>query len=166
MSLLTPDSGLLFWMLLSFGIVVFILCKYGFPVIIKMVEQRKEFIDQSLNAAKEAQAQLANIQAESAAILAEAKEQRAAILKEAMQTKEQIISEAREQALAEGHRQMENMTRQIEEEKARAIQEIRSEIADLSICIAEKIIRQKIEKGEEQQAVIDRLLNEITTYKS
>ena len=58
MSLLLPDSGLLFWMFLSFGIVFVILAKYGFPVIIKMVEGRKTYIDQSLEVAREANAQL------------------------------------------------------------------------------------------------------------
>ena len=166
MSLLTPDSGLLFWMLLSFGIVVFILCKFGFPVILKMVEQRKEYIEQSLDAARQANEQLANIQAESAAILSEAQAQKAALLKEAMLTKEQIISEAREQARAEGRLQMEKLSLQLQEEKEKAIQEIRSEIADLSVEIAEKVIRQKIEKNDEQQTVINRLLNEITLSKS
>lgn len=166
MSLLTPDSGLLFWMLLSFGIVVGILCKFGFPVILEKIEQRKAFINQSLDAARQANEQLAHIQAESAAILADAKEQQAAILKEAMLTKEQILNEAREQAKAEGRLLLEKATRQIEEEKERAIREIHAEIADLSIGIAEKIIRRKIEKDEEQQAVIDRLLNEVTIYKS
>ena len=64
MSLLVPDSGLLFWMLLSFGIVFFVLAKYGFPVIVKMVNERKEYIDRSLVVAKEANEQLANLKAE------------------------------------------------------------------------------------------------------
>ena len=76
MSLLTPDSGLVFWMLLSFGIVVGILCKYGFPVILQAVETRKNYIAQSLEAAREAQVQREQLQATEAALLAQAKEQR------------------------------------------------------------------------------------------
>ena len=94
MSLLTPDSGLLFWMIVSFGIVFVILSKYGFPVIIKAVEQRKAYIDNSLETARQANEQLANIQAEGVRILAEAKEKQNAILKEAFAEKEQIIDEA------------------------------------------------------------------------
>ena len=56
MSLFTPDVGLIFWMLLSFGIVFFVLAKWGFPVITRMVDDRKRFIDQSLEAAREANA--------------------------------------------------------------------------------------------------------------
>ena len=64
MSLLTPDSGLLFWMILSFGIVLIILSKYGFPVIVKAIEDRKAFIEESLNTARQANEQLANIKEE------------------------------------------------------------------------------------------------------
>ena len=101
MSLLTPDSGLLFWMIVSFGIVFVILSKYGFPVIIKAVEQRKAYIDNSLETARQANEQLANIQAEGVRILAEAKEKQNAILKEAFAEKEQIIDEAHRKAAAE-----------------------------------------------------------------
>ena len=94
MSLLTPDSGLLFWMIVSFGIVFVILSKYGFPVIIKAVEQRKAYIDNSLETARQANEQLANIQAEGARILAEAKEKQNAILKEAFAEKERSSPES------------------------------------------------------------------------
>ena len=90
MSLLTPDSGLLFWMILSFGIVLVILSKYGFPVIIKSVEQRKAYINDALDAARKANEQLSNLQAEGEMIIAKAKEQQNAILKEAMKEKENI----------------------------------------------------------------------------
>ena len=72
MSLLLPDSGLLFWMFLSFGIVFVILAKYGFPVIIKMVEGRKTYIDQSLEVAREANAQLSKLKQEGDALVAAA----------------------------------------------------------------------------------------------
>ena len=74
MSLLTPDSGLLFWMILSFGIVLVILSKYGFPVIIKAIEERKAFIEKSMENARKANEQLSDIQKEAEKILAEARE--------------------------------------------------------------------------------------------
>lgn len=161
-----PDTGLLFWMLLSFGIVVVLLCKYGFPVILKSVEERKAHIERSLEAAREAQQRLAGLQAEGEALLARAKEQQAAILKEAMAAKEQLITEARAQAETDNRRLAEQALRQIREEKQKAIREIRGEIASLSVGIAEKILREKLDDTPEQQAVINRLLNEITLYKS
>ena len=162
MSLLTPDSGLLFWMIVSFGIVFVILSKYGFPVIIKAVEQRKAYIDNSLETARQANEQLANIQAEGARILAEAKEKQNAILKEAFAEKEQIIDEA----AAETRLQVEEAARRIREEKEKAIREVRSEIADLSIAIAEKVMKEKISRDKEQQQIIDRLLDEVSFCKS
>ena len=155
MSLLTPDSGLLFWMIVSFGIVFVILSKYGFPVIIKAVEQRKAYIDNSLETARQANEQLANIQAEGVRILAEAKEKQNAILKEAFAEKEQIIDEAHRKAAAETRLQVE-----------KAIREVRSEIADLSIAIAEKVMKEKISHDKEQQQIIDRLLDEVSFCKS
>ena len=82
MSLLLPDSGLLFWMLLSFGVVFVVLAKYGFPVITKMVEGRRTYIDQSLEVAKEANAQLQRLKAESEALVAAANKEQGRILRE------------------------------------------------------------------------------------
>ena len=95
-SLLTPDPGLLFWMLLAFVIVFIILAKFGFPVITKMVEDRKNYIDESLKKAREANEKLANIQSESELIMRQAREKQAEILKEAMATRDNIIKEARD----------------------------------------------------------------------
>lgn len=166
MSLLVPDTGLLFWMLLSFGTVFFILKKYGFPVIIKMVEERKAYIDRSIKAAQEANEKLDGIKAESEAILAKAREEQAAMLKEALSEKERIISEAREQALAEAGQLIDNAREEIQAEKKRAIREVRNEIINLSVDIAGKVIRQKIADDASQKAVIDRMLDETPFYKS
>ena len=94
MSLLLPDSGLLFWMFLSFGIVFVILAKYGFPVIIKMVEGRKTYIDQSLEVAREANAQLSKLKEEGDALVAAANKEQGRILREA---KDEAIRDIRRQ---------------------------------------------------------------------
>ena len=154
MSLLTPDSGLLFWMIVSFGIVFVILSKYGFPVIVKAIEQRKAYIDNSLETARQANERLAHIQAEGEK------------MKEAFAEKERIIEEARKKAVSEAHLQIEEATRRIREEKEKAIREVRSEIADLSIAIAEKVMKEKIGRDKEQQQMIDRLLDEVSFSKS
>ena len=164
MSLLTPDSGLLFWMIVSFGIVFVILSKYGFPVIVKAIEQRKAYIDNSLETARQANERLAHIQAEGEKMLAEAKEKQNAVLKEAFAEKERIIEEARKKAVSEAHLQIEEATRR--EEKEKAIRDVRSEIAYLSIAIAEKVMKEKIGRDKEQQQMIDRLLDEVSFSKS
>ena len=162
MSLLMPDSGLLFWMLLSFGIVFFVLAKFGFPVITKMVDERKRYIDHSLVVAKEANEQLANIKAEGENILAKAHEEQAIILKEAAAARERIVAEAKEQARIEGDRMLEEVRRQIQTEKEDAIRDIRRQVAVLSVDIAEKVLRKRLDNDKEQMAMIDRMLDELT----
>ena len=166
MSLLTPDSGLLFWMIVSFGIVFVLLSKYGFPVIVKAIEERKAYIDNSLETARKANEQLANIQADGEKILAEAKERQNAIMREAFDEKERILEEARQKAASEAHSQIEEATRRIREEKEKAIREVRAEITDLSIAIAEKVMKEKISRDDQQREIIDRLLDEVSFSKS
>lgn len=162
MSLLTPDSGLLFWMILSFGIVLVVLSKYGFPVIVKAIEDRKAYIEGSLETARKANEQLANIQKEGERILAEAKEKQNAILKQAMAEKESIIEEARQKAEATANLQIQEATRRIHEEKEKAIREVRAEITDLSIAIAEKVMQDKINRDKSQEVIINKLLDEMS----
>ena len=156
MGLLTPDPGLLFWMVVVFGIVFFLLAKFGFPVIIKMVDDRKAYIDNSLKAAREANEQLANVKIEGEKILAQAHEEQARILKSATETRDRIIREAQEKARLEGDRLMEEMKKQIETEKESAIRDIRRQVALLSVGIAEKVMRTKLADEKEQTELISR----------
>lgn len=161
MGLLTPDPGLMFWMIIVFGVVFFVLAKYGFPVIIGMVEDRKAYIDDSLRAAREANEQLANVKAESEKVLAQAREEQARILNEASATRDRIIKDAQERAMLEGQRLMDEMKKQIETEKESAIRDIRRQVAVLSVDIAEKIMRSKLADEKEQMELIDRMLDEM-----
>ena len=161
MGLLTPDPGLLFWMIIVFGVVFFILAKYGFTVIIKMVEDRKAYIDNSLKAAREANEQLANVKAEEEKILAQAHEEQARILAEAAATRDRIIKDAQNRAISEGDRLMIEIKKQIETEKESAIRDIRRQVAVLSVGIAEKIMRNKLADAKEQEELIDRMLDEM-----
>ena len=161
MSLLLPDSGLIFWMLLSFGIVFAVLAKYGFPVIIKMVEGRKTYIDESLEVAREANAQLSRLKEEGEAIVANKEQGR--IMKEAMQEREKIIYEARKQAEIAAQKELDEVKRQIQIEKDEAIRDIRRQVALLSVDIAEKVIRKNLDDKQEQMGMIDRMLDEVLT---
>ena len=161
MGLLTPDPGLLFWMLVTFGVVFFLLAKYGFPIIIKAVEDRKAYIDNSLKSAREANEQLANVKLESEKILAQAREEQNRILSEAAVTRDRIIKDAQDRATVEGQRLMAEVKKQIETEKESAIRDIRRQVAVLSVGIAEKIMRGKLADEKEQNALIDRMLDEM-----
>lgn len=160
MSILLPDAGLLFWMLVAFGIVFFILAKFGFPAITSMIEGRKRFIDEALENAKAANARLADIQAEGKALLKEASDEQMKILREAALTREQIIKEAHEKAEEETAKMLADAKRAIELEKEGALRDIRNEVASLSLAIAEKILRGNLSSDTAQQAYIDKLVDE------
>ena len=166
MSLLLPESGLLFWMLLSFGIVVFILAKFGFPVIVKMVAERKSFIDDSLRKAHEANEKLANIQKEGESILQEAREKQASILKEAASTRDAIVEKAQDKAREEGARLINDAKIEIDNEKQAAISDIRKQVATLSVEIAEKILREKLGNDKAQMDLIDRMLDDVSSAEN
>lgn len=163
MSLLLPDSGLLFWMLLSFGTVFIILARYGFPIITKMVEKREHYIEHSMKAAEEANIRLSKIKEESDAILANADKEQGRIMREAMQQRDKIILEARKEAEIAAKKELDEVKNQIQLEKEEAIRDIRRQVALLSVDIAEKVIRKKLEKEEEQMGMIDRMLEEVLT---
>jgi F-type H+-transporting ATPase subunit b len=161
-SILTPDPGLLFWMLLAFLVVFWVLAKYGFPAIINMVDERNKYIDESLRKAHEAQERLANIEKEGESILQEAREKQAQILKEAAQTRDTIVEKAQKKARAEGARLMEEAKTAIEQEKKAAIADIRAQVAALSVDIAEKVLRTNLKDDKSQMDLIDRMLDEVS----
>lgn len=161
MGLLTPDPGLLIWMIIIFSIVFFILARYGFPVIINMVDSRKAYIDQSLQAARQANEQLAGVKLEAEKLLTQTHEEQGRILKEAIATRDRIIKDAQSRALTEGQRLMDEMKKQLETEKESAIRDIRRQVAVLSVSIAEKVMRHKLADENEQLKLIDSMLDEM-----
>ena len=161
-SILTPDLGLLFWMLLAFLVVFFVVAKFGFPAIIDMVENRKRYIDESLQKAHEASERLANIQKEGESMLQEARQKQAQLLKEAAETLDAIVSQAQEKAREEGARLLSEAKAEIESQKQAAISEIRAQVAELSVKVAEKILRKELSSEAKQMETIDRLLDEIS----
>ena len=163
MDLLIPSTGLLFWMSLTFFVVLFILWKFGFPVITSMVQERKAFIDDSLRQAREANERLANIQKEGESILQEARDKQAQILKEAAATRDAIVEKAQVKAREEGARLINDAKAEIEQEKKAAIADIRKQVAELSVEIAEKVLRQNLKGDKAQMDLIDRMLNDVSS---
>ncbi len=161
-SILTPDFGLFFWMLVAFLVVFLLLAKFGFPVITKSVEERKNFIDESLRKAHEAQERLANIEKEGESILQEAREKQAQILREAAQTRDAIVEKAQEKARQEGNRLLEEAKTAIAQEKSAAIADIRRQVAVLSVDIAGKVLRENLKDDKSQMDLIDRMLDEVS----
>lgn len=161
-SILTPDLGLLFWMLLAFLVVFGVLAKFGFPAIVGMVENRKKYIDESLRKAHEASERLENIKQEGESMLQEAREKQAQLLKEATATRDAIVEKAQEKANEESARMLSDARAQIEAEKQNAIREIRAQVAELSVKIAEKVVREQLSSNDKQMDLINKLLDGVS----
>lgn len=161
MELITPDFGLLFWMTLAFGIVFFILAKFAFPVINGMLKKREEEINNALELAERTHKEMEQLQANNEQLLQQAKEERMKMLNEAKQLSDKFIEEAKTKANEEKDRIIENAKEIIEHEKMAATTEIKNQIADISIKVAEKIIAKKLDSDKEQLDYINRLLEEI-----
>ena len=160
MSLITPDFGLLFWMVVIFGIVFFLLAKFGFPVITKAVQKRSDHIADSLKAADEAQAQLANMAQEQQKMIEQTRLEQSRILKEASEARANIIAQAREEAQQEAAKLLEHAKVEIAAERESAIRDIRRQVAMISVEVAEKIVRKDLEGDAGQQGLIDRMVDE------
>ena len=160
MSLITPDFGLLFWMVVIFGIVFFLLAKFGFPVITKAVQTRSDHIADSLKAAEQAQAQLENMAQEQQKMIEETRLEQSRILKEASEARESIIAQAKEDAAEEAKKLLEHAKVEIAAERESAIRDIRRQVAMISVEVAEKIVRKDLDAAGGQQDLLDRLVEE------
>ena len=160
MSLVTPEIGLLFWMVVIFGIVFFLLAKFGFPVITRMVDERSAKIARSLKDADEIQARMEAWKVEQAKMLEQTRREQSAMLKEAAQTKARIVEDARTEARAQADKIISEAKVQIAAEKESALREVRREVAVLSVQVAEKILRHQLEDSGNQRMFIDSLVDE------
>lgn len=163
MGLLTPDPGTVFWMVLIFGVVFFILARYAFPVILGMVDERKRYIDESLEAARKANEELAHVREETNRLLNEAREEQTRILKEASQTRDRVIKDARLRAQDEARKALEEIRLQIAAEQESALNDIRRQVAVLAVDVAEKILRKDLKSEKEQLDLVDRYIDEIVS---
>lgn len=161
MELVKPAFGLVFWMLVSFSIIVFLLKKFAWPVILGSLNEREKSIADALNAAQKAKEEMANLKADNEKLLAEARNQRDLILKEARDAKESIINEARSKATEEADRLTRLSREQITNEKMAAITELKNLVASLSIEIAEKVIRQQLSTDDKQKQLVQDLLKDV-----
>lgn len=161
MELITPDIGLLFWMTLAFGIVFFVLAKFAFPVITKMLKKREEEINNALELAERTHKEMEQLQADNVLLLAKAREEREKILSEARQIHDDFIEDAKIKANEEKDRIIASAKESIEHERMAATIEIKNQIADISIKIAEKILEKKLDSDKEQLEYINTLLQEI-----
>ena len=165
MSLITPDFGLLVWMTLIFGIVFFVLAKWGFPMITGSVEKRAARIGDSIKAAKEAEEKLRNLAEEQSRMIEETRQEQSRILKEAAASRDNIVEQAKVQAREEASRILDQARTQIAAEKESALRDVRKEVALLSVSVAEKVLKASLSDGAEQSALVDRFVDEVSSSK-
>ena len=163
MELFTPEFGLVFWMFVAFLCLYFILAKWAWPYIIKSMEERADLIDKGVAYAQEAKAQLDNAKAEADKLVAEARSEQADILREAAKMRNELIEKARGDAADEAKKV--SLATQVSLEQARkeAEKQLRTEVGDLALQIAEKVIRKNIASDEAQRALVDQYLSEVET---
>ena len=152
--LINPGLGTFIWMLVSFGILAFILMKWGWPMILKSLKSREEAITASLNEAAKAREEMKSLVAHNEELLREAKVERDEMLRNARLTSDQIIEEARTRAAAEADRIVEAARENINYEKLKAMHELKNQIANLSIEISEKLIRAELSDKAKADALI------------
>lgn len=152
--LISPGIGTFVWLLVSFGILAFILMKWGWPMILKALKSREEAIAASLNEAAKAREEMKTLVAHNEELLRQAKMERDEMLRNARVASDQIVEEARAKASAEADRIVESARENINYEKLKAMTELKNQIANLSIEIAEKLIRAELEDKTKADALI------------
>ncbi|NNE54621.1 MAG: F0F1 ATP synthase subunit B [Flavobacteriales bacterium] len=161
MQLVTPDIGLLFWMLVSFTIVLILLRKYAWKPILNGLKSREESIENALNEAHRAKAEMAELQASNEALLKEARIERDKILKEARDMRDKMVGDAKNTAKTEADKMIASAREAIQNEKAAAVTELKNQVAILSIQIAEKVMKSELTDGEKQKNLVNSMLDEV-----
>ncbi len=161
MELITPSFGLLFWMVIGFGILCIILIK-AFKSITKAITKREEHINEQLNAAEMAREEMKNLKSEHEALLVKAKEERDSILAEARKMSEKMYDEAKEKASREAQNLIDEAKQNIHFEKMKAITDIKNEIAQMSIEIAEKVLTEELSDKQKQEELVAKWMKDVS----
>ena len=163
MELFTPEFGLVFWMFVAFLCLYFILAKWAWPFIIKSMEERADKIDKGVAVAQEADARLNNAKAEADKIIAAAQEKHNEMLRDTAKTRNELVEQAHAAAAAEAQKVTEAAQISIEQARKESEKQMRLEMGELALQIAEKVIRRNIADDEAQRALVDQYLNEVET---
>ena len=161
MDLLTPSFGLLIWTVIAFLIVFFILKKFAWKPILNSLKTREEGIADALATAEKVRAEMAQLKNENEALLAKAREERAQLLREARDTKDKIINEAKEQAKEEANKMIADARIVIEQQKMAAVTDLKNQVGNLVVEVAEKILRRELSDKAQQENYIRQLSNEV-----
>ena len=161
MDLLLPGIGLLVWTLVAFLLVFFILKKFAWKIIIQSLNDREKGIADSLETAKKLKAEMALLKSENESLMQEAREERAKMLKEAKETRDKMVSEAKDQAKSEAAKVIADAHAAIQTEKMAALTDVKNQIGNMVIEIAEKVIRKQLDNKSEQEKYIQQMAGEL-----
>ena len=165
-SLVQPAFGLVFWMTLSFLTVLFILAKFAWKPILKSLHEREQGIEDALNESKRMREEMARMAANNEELMRQAREEREVLLKEARDIRDREIAEAKARAKAEADALLGRAREDIRNEKNAAITEMKNQVAELSIQIAERILRDKLGDAAAQKALVEKVMNEADMRRS
>lgn len=164
--LIEPSFGLIFWMTVSFLAVLFILKKFAWKPILGTLNERERTIEDALNEAKKAREEIAAMSSRNEELMAEAREEREVLLREAREIRDREIAAAKARAKAEGDALLARAREDIRNEKNAAIVEMKNQVAELSIMVAEQILKEKLSTNAAQQALVERVINEADMRRS
>ena len=156
-----PGIGLLAWTFLIFCIFWIMVGKFAFRPIKDALKKRENDIQTALDEAKKAKEEMAQLNSDNQRLLNEAREERAKMLREAKLTGDKLISEARDKAKSEAQKIVADARQEIENQKNKALVEVKNQVGQMSIDIAEKLIRHQMGQSQEQKTLVDKLVNEI-----
>ncbi|MCD6543923.1 MAG: F0F1 ATP synthase subunit B [Flavobacteriaceae bacterium] len=154
--------GLFFWQSLLFILLLWLLKKYAWKPILDALNDREEGIQNALDEADKARQEMAELKSSNDQILKEARAERDALLKDARKIKDQIITEAKDEATLQGNKIIEQAKVAIHHEKISAIDELKNKVAEWSVEIAEKIIKEELSDKNKQVKLIEKMLDDAT----
>ena len=160
MGLMIPETGLVIWMIITFLILLFLLRKFAWKPILKMIKDREDSIDSALKSAEKAKEEMRNLQSDNEKILAQARHERDQMMKEARDMKDAIVGEAKGKAKEEADKMLSAAREAIQNEKMAAITELKNQVAVLSVEIAEKILKRELSDENKQKDLIGDLLKD------
>jgi len=156
-----PGIGLLFWTFVIFLLFWALVGKFGFKPIKNALKERENDIQSALDEAKKAREEMAKLNSDNQRLINEAREERSKMLREAKETGDKLIADARNKAKEEAQKIVVDARNEIENQKNKAITEVKNKVGQMSIDIAEKLIRQQMGQTQEQRTLVEKLVNEI-----
>jgi F-type H+-transporting ATPase subunit b len=159
--MLSVEIGTVAWATIAFIVVLILLKKFAWKPILKSLDERETSIQEALSSAEKARTEMAALQSQNEDLLREARIERDKILKEAREAKEATISESKVKAQEEANKIVAAARENIQHEKMAAISDLKNQVAQLSIEIAEKIIREQLSDSEKQKALVKNLMEDV-----